>query len=107
MSQPMPMPRRDLGAIQMRAERTRRLRSEPRHPPKGPVRVGLWLPTTLIFLLLAPFALLLIPFLYLTPRRIVPAPARSVVAIGALLLSLGGTEVDVDAADARVRIRLF
>ena len=76
---------------------------EPRHRPV----IRLWLPSTLIFLLLAPFALLLAPLLYLAPPPYGVRPFATIVGLGSVLLSLGGTEVDVDAPDALVRIRLF
>ncbi|HEX3366121.1 hypothetical protein [Phenylobacterium sp.] len=71
------------------------------------VVVRLWIPSTPIFLLLAPFALLLIPLLYLAPplRRINCAAA--VFVLGDALLALSGTVVDVDTPEALVRIRLF
>jgi hypothetical protein len=87
-----------------RAERTRWATVE---RPTRVTRVSLWLPTTAIFALLAPFALVLLPFLYLAPRRILPDPAAALVGVGRLLLSLGGTHVEVDTPDARVRLRLF
>lgn len=83
------------------------LRHERRRERDGPVNIGLWIPTTLIFALLAPFAVLLLPFLYLAPRRVIPNPARALALVGATLMSLRGTLVEVDAVDARIRIRLF
>ena len=85
-----------------RSERAARRRAE-----TGPVNISLWIPSTVIFALLAPFALLLLPFLYLAPRNIIPSPARTVAGLGAVLLSLGGTVVDVDTTDCRVHLRLF
>ena len=82
--------------------RVRRLRRSSRR-----TLVVLWLPTTALFLLLAPFALLLTPFLYLAPRAVLPRPAMTVLGVGALLLSLSGTVVEVDSPDAQVRLRLF
>lgn len=75
------------------------------HPRRTVVR--LWLPATLIFLLLAPFALLLAPFLYFAPRRYAVRPLAAVLGVGQVLLALSGTVVDVDTPDALVRIRLF
>jgi hypothetical protein len=89
----------------------RRAVSQPYHPaPAAPRRrtvVRLWLPATLIFLLLAPFALLLSPLLYLAPPPYGLRPFATVLGFGQVLLSLGGTVVEVDAPDALVRIRLF
>ena len=74
-------------------------------PPRRTV-VRLWLPLTLLFLLLAPFALLLAPLLYLAPRPYRLRPFATVAGLGQVLLSLGGTVVLVDTPDALVRIRI-
>jgi hypothetical protein len=75
-------------------------------PMRPPTIVRLWLPLTALFLLLAPFALLLSPFLYLVPRRWGLSPVATVLAVGGLLLSLGGTDVDVRTHDAIVRLKI-
>lgn len=75
--------------------------------PKRRVVIRLWLPMTLIFLLLAPFAFLLAPLIYFAPQPYRARPFATVIGIGQLLLSLGGTVVEVDAPDARVSIRIF
>jgi len=80
------------------------LNVRPRRPRKA---LRLWLPTTVLFLLLAPFALLLAPLLYIAPQPYCVRPLATVVGIGQLLLSLSGTVVDVDTPDALVRIRIF
>jgi hypothetical protein len=69
--------------------------------------VRLWLPSTLIFLLLAPFAVLLSPLLWFAPRPYGDRPFATVFGLGRVLLSLAGTVVDVETPDALVRIRLF
>lgn len=82
--------------------------------------VRLWLPLTPLWILLAPFALLLAPLLLLAPQlmpdragaRAVRAslavrPYRTAFALGAVLIALSGTVVDVDTPDALVRIRIF
>ena len=69
--------------------------------------VRLWLPSTLLFLVLAPFAILLAPLLYLAPPPYGVRPFATVVGLGQVLLSLSGTVVDVDTPDALVTIRLF
>ena len=74
---------------------------------KQPTVVRLWLPLTVIFLLLAPFAFLLIPILGLVPPARPFARVATIIGLGRLLLSLGGTEVDVHAPAAIVRIRIF
>ena len=82
--------------------------------------VRLWLPLTPLWIILAPFALLLAPLLTLAPRllrnrpraRAVRAslavrPYRTAFALGAVLIAMSGTVVDVDTPDALVRIRIF
>ena len=102
-----PGPRRASAARRREHALERRERSARRRVENGPVNISLWIPSTAIFALLAPFALLLLPFLYLAPRNIMPSPARTVAGLGAVLLSLGGTVVDVDTTDCRVHLRLF
>ncbi len=72
-----------------------------------PFRLSLWIPTTAIFLLLAPFPILALPLLYLAPRQVLPDPFGLVFGVGRLLMALGGTTIIVEAPDARIRIRLF
>lgn len=70
--------------------------------------VRLWIPATAIFWILSPFPLLFAPLAYFAPAAFRPAnPYAAVLAIGRLLISLGGTVVDVDTPDCLVRIRLF
>ena len=76
-------------------------------PPRERPAIRLWLPSTLIFLLLSPFALLLAPLLYFVPSPYSARPFATVIGLGQVLLSLSGTVVDVDSPDALVRIRLF
>jgi hypothetical protein len=97
-----------------KAARSRVVPMEAQPRPVGPMRparprtvVRLWLPTTFIFLLLAPFALLLAPLVYLAPRPYGDRPWATVMGVGQLLLSLGGTVVEVDTPEALVRIRIF
>ncbi len=97
-------PRRSLAGMRARALRTRRGCA-----PSGEAevqRVSLWLPTTLAFVLLAPFAVLLSPLLFLLPRPYRPSPS-AVIVLGEALLSLSGTHVEVDTPAARVRLHLF
>jgi hypothetical protein len=95
-------------AVEARAQRARRVMRAPQdRPARGPTRVALWLPLTPLFVLLAPFALTLSLLGYLVPPRLRPDPVQTALAIGAVLLSLGGTQVLVDCADAKVRIRIF
>jgi hypothetical protein len=107
-----------LAALEARAVRTRRALA-PAASPQSPARLRppaelqphrtvlrLWLPLTLIFLLLAPFALLLSPLIYLAPRPYGARPFATVLGVGALLLSLGGTVVHVETPEALVRIKI-
>lgn len=94
----------ELAAVRDRALRTRRQRSA---GARAPARVSLWLPITPLFGALAPFAMLLAPLLLLAPPMWRVNPYEAAFAIGRVLLSLGGTEIDVDAHDARIRILIF
>ena len=80
--------------------------SQVRPAPRRTV-VRLWVPATLVFLLLAPFAFILAPLICLAPRPYRVSPFAAVFGLGRLLLSLGGTLVDIDAPDALVRIRIL
>jgi hypothetical protein len=107
-----------LASVEARAQRTGRamvrhatpVRSWPDPAPAPPQRrvvVRLWLPMTVIFLLLAPFALFLAPLLYFAPRPYGDRPFAIVLGVGRVLLSLGGTVVHVDTPEALVSIRIF
>lgn len=78
------------------------------HPPARRTIVRLWAPLTLLFLLLSPVPLLLAPLAWLAPARFRPAnPYSTVLALGRVLLSLGGTVVHVDTPDCLVSIRIL
>jgi hypothetical protein len=79
----------------------------PMRPARQRTVVRVWLPATFIFLVLAPFALLLAPLIYFAPRPYGERPWATVLGVGRLLLSLGGTVVEVDTPEALVRIRIF
>jgi hypothetical protein len=116
---PRAVSRFGLAIMEARAAETGRAVQDPPRPVPRPTPhpvearphrrtvVRLWLPSTLIFLLLAPFALLLCPLLYWVPAPYGGQPFAKVMVFGQVLLSLGGTVVDVDTPDALVRIRLF
>jgi hypothetical protein len=83
-------------------------------PPISPaksrrVTLRLWLPLTPLFLLLSPFALLLAPFVWVAfPKDRRPRnPYVGAIALGRVLLCLGGVKVDIDAPGARIHIRIF
>jgi hypothetical protein len=78
-----------------------------RRAHRGPVSIALWLPLTPLLILLAPLVLLLAPFAALSPRARGVKPLRMAWALGALLTSLSGTQIDVDAPGARVRLRIL
>jgi hypothetical protein len=75
--------------------------------PGGPLRLGLWLPLTPFVVLLAPIVLVGSPLALVTRagRRI--APWRAAWAMGAVLLSLSGLQIEVETAAVRIRIRIF
>lgn len=93
-----------LAAVQARATRTGDVLVA---PPRRRVVVRLWLPTTALFLLLAPFALFIAPLAYLAPRPFRIHPYAAAFALGRVLMSLGGTVVHVDTPEALVSLRLF
>jgi hypothetical protein len=78
-----------------------------RDPARRPVRIRLWLPLTPLWMLLAPFALLLAPLLALAPETRGIPPYRAAFAIGATLIAMSGTVVDVDAPGAVIKIRIL
>ncbi len=104
---------RHFGEVARAARGDHKVHRRPRHgrrPAPSPARqiiLRLWVPLTPILLLLAPFALLLIPVLYFAPRRWRVDPFAAVLGLGGLLLSLSGTDVDVRTPEAIVRIRIF
>ena len=98
--------RRDLEAMHRRAVRVRYGRSaEPVRARR--TRVRLWLPLTPLFWILAPFAILLAPLILLAPPMWRMNPYAAVYALGRVLLALGGTDIDVDTPEARVRIKIL
>ena len=69
--------------------------------------IRLWLPLTPLWIVLAPFALLLAPALAFVPQTRGLPPFRAAFAIGATLLALSGTVVDVTSPAALIRIRIL
>jgi hypothetical protein len=78
-----------------------------RSAARRPTSIALWLPLTPLLILLAPLVLVLAPFMTLSPRGRTVRPLRLAWALGALLTSLSGTQIDVDAPGARVRLRIL
>ncbi|WP_332764818.1 hypothetical protein [Phenylobacterium sp.] len=100
-------PIRALATLQARAMRTARHHRRRTHVRSGEPRVvRLWLPLTALFLILSPFAFLLLIVAVFMPWPRGISPLDAVLAVGRVLLSLGGTEVDVQAPDALVRIKI-
>jgi len=100
-------PIRALAALQARAMRTARHQRRRAHVRSGerPV-IRLWLPLTALFLILSPFAFLLLIVAVFVPWPRGVSPLDAVLAVGRVLLSLEGTEVDVQAPDALVRLKI-
>lgn len=96
----------ELAAVRDRAMRSRRARAR-NAEAQGPTRVSLWLPLTPLFAALSPFAMLLAPLLLLAPPMWRVNPYQTAFNVGWVLLSLSGTEIDVDTHDAKIRIRIF
>ena len=82
-------------------------RVRPLHASRRRTVVRIWLPLTPLFALLSPFALIVAPLLDLHPAGRRARPISTLWALGALLLSLSGTLIDVDSPRARVSIRIL
>ncbi len=79
----------------------------PPAPARQRVVVRLWLPLTLLWILLAPFAVLFAPLILLVPTCRYLNPFGAAFRVGALLLGCSGTIVEVDAPGVLVRIRIL
>jgi hypothetical protein len=77
--------------------------------PRKPVHLRLWLPLTPLFWLCAPFALLLAPFVWVCvpPARRPRNPFSAALALGRVLVSLGGTIVNIEAPGSTLFIRIY
>ncbi len=75
--------------------------------PRRRASIGLWAPLTPLAVVLSPLALAMIPILELVARRRGFHPARAVLALGAVLMALSGTIIEVDSPQVRIRIRIF
>ena len=69
--------------------------------------IRLWAPISPLFLLAAPLPLACALVMTATPRGRALRPVRLAWGVGALLLSLSGTIVNVDAPGIRVRIHIL
>ncbi|HZL01278.1 MAG TPA: hypothetical protein VFC47_15435 [Caulobacteraceae bacterium] len=75
--------------------------------PAGPRRLlRLWLPVTPLAALLTPLALIALPFLAPTLLRRGVSPWRAISGLGAVLLALSGTLIEVENARATIRIHI-
>lgn len=98
--------RRPYGAMRERAERTARRWNGARAPAGRRTKVRLWLPLTALLLVLSPFAMLL-ALLAFVPAAIFGMNSFVVaLRLGGVLMAIGGTLVEVQAADADVRIKI-
>jgi hypothetical protein len=68
--------------------------------------IRLWLPLTLLWIILAPFALVAAPALALAPGTRRLSPIRAALGAGRLLLALSGTLIEVDSPAAVIRIHI-
>jgi len=84
-----------------------RVVQQPPAPAKRRTVVRLWLPLTPIWVLLAPLALIAAPALAIAPQTRGLPPYRTAFAVGWALLSLSGTVIDIDSAEAVVRLRIL
>jgi hypothetical protein len=75
-------------------------------PPRR-TAIWLWLPLTPLWLLLSPLAILFAPALWFFPETRGLPPYRTAFTVGAALVAMSGTIIQVDARDALVRIRIF
>jgi hypothetical protein len=74
---------------------------------RGPVTIRLWIPLTPLLGLMSPFVMLASPFARLGRRtRHVPT-VRAAWALGAVLMSLSGTSVNVETPRATIRIHIL
>ena len=99
--------RMDLQGMSRRAEKLRwRLVRPPEESQlRRPLR--LWLPLTPLFVLLAPFALLIMGICVFLPRPLGINPAQMVLSVGRMLMALNGTEVEVESPHASLLIKIF
>lgn len=73
----------------------------------GPLVLRLWIPLTPLLVLLSPAAMLAAPLARRQARARGMNPWAAAWALGAVLLSLSGTSVDVETRAARIHLRIF
>jgi hypothetical protein len=74
---------------------------------KRPLRLRLWLPVSLLFLLLAPLAVASLPLLWLVAPLGRRNWAPALFSIGAAMLALHGTRIEIRAPDVNLSLELF
>ena len=74
-------------------------------PGADPVR--LWLPLILVWILLAPFVLVLLPLLLVAAAVYGMSPFATLAALGGLLAALNDVHVEVQSPDASVLVKLY
>ena len=76
-------------------------------PSRSHRGLRLWVPVFLIWILLLPFVLVLLPVFFVVCAAIDIHPFKTLGAFMHLLGSLGGTHVEVDSPDANVFIHVY
>jgi len=76
-------------------------------PRRQRTAVRLWLPITPLFVILAPLAMAAAPLIAIHPAARRFNPWRVAWIVGGVLLSLGGTRIDIETPTARIRIHYF
>ena len=69
--------------------------------------IRLWVPVFLIWILLLPFLLVLLPVFFVVCAVIDIHPFKALGAFFAILTSLNGTHIEVDSPDASVFIHVY
>jgi hypothetical protein len=77
------------------------------HAKRRPFTLRLWLPVSIPLLLLAPFAALALPVLWLVAPLGRRNWAPALFSIGAVLMALHGTRVEVRASHLNLSLELF
>jgi hypothetical protein len=70
-------------------------------------RLRLWIPLFIVWLLLLPLVLLLLPLLMLVGLAVGINPFRALAAFWHVFSGLRGTNIEVNDANAAVRVRIF
>jgi hypothetical protein len=76
-------------------------------PAKSRRTLRLWVPLFLVWLLLLPFAVVLLPLYFVMCAVMDIAPFRTIGALFGVLGAMGGTHIEVDSPDASVFIHVY